>query len=845
MSLGTWYTRPIFISSTFKDMHAERDWLQRRVFPRIEEELRKRRHHLEPIDLRLGVETARADSEEAREHLVLKVCLDEIKRSRPFLLVLLGDRYGWVPPTERSEAAAREQRFETELIGKSVTALEIEFGIIKNDPEQQHRSLFFFRRPLPYDRMPDAIAADYCDACSPDPLVRAGHPRLIALKKRLRDDAELGARVFDYTAAWDADAGRVTGLEEFGEMVFQHLWAALEEETRAYIDQPAVTWEEEERAALAEFCEHRGRSVVGREALVRELAAFARASEGGSQWATCLTAPAGAGKSAVFAALYHALASDNTLVVLANSAGGTQRGSQIESMLLRWVGELAELLQITSPLPEKFTSEDLDAAFLSLLQRASATHRVVVLLDALDQFEASNRGRHLTWLPFTRWPANARLIAAAQPGPASEALCRQDGVDALPLPPLTETDAAEIGRRVWQRYHRELSPAVLSILAGKCLPDGRPAAGNPLWLTLALEQLNQLDADDFTRAERDYTGSPAARMQQLLLDTAHRMPPDIAGLYGWLLVQNEKVFGAGAARAFAAAVAMSHSGWRDHDLLALIPMLAPLLAPGTPVPALDDLGLAALRRGFRAHLMRRGQSGRLDYAHAQMRRAVEHAYFTEEAGRPALHRRINDYLQGLSSDDEMIRLERMRHLIGDGNALRAASYYATLEVAEHKHFEERLGSSWTLARWIAGGERPAAGANPHLAWVVSWLTQEGLADGAIYRLANNFQWGLLDKLKYEVCLSPRRILLEHTRRALARLTAADPSKALWQRDLSVSLYKIGDVLADQGDLSGAMKSFGASLEIAERLAAADPSDAAWQRSDIVRGFNKIGDVQLA
>lgn len=64
--LITWHSRPVFISSTFKDMHAERDWLQRRVFPSIEEELRKRDHHLEPIDLRLGVETAEAPTEEAR-----------------------------------------------------------------------------------------------------------------------------------------------------------------------------------------------------------------------------------------------------------------------------------------------------------------------------------------------------------------------------------------------------------------------------------------------------------------------------------------------------------------------------------------------------------------------------------------------------------------------------------------------------------------------------------------------------------------------------------------------------------------------------------------------------------
>ena len=68
-----WQTRPVFVSSTFKDMQAERDYLRQVVFPRVEEELRKGRIQLEPIDLRQGVETADLPSEEAREQSVWKV----------------------------------------------------------------------------------------------------------------------------------------------------------------------------------------------------------------------------------------------------------------------------------------------------------------------------------------------------------------------------------------------------------------------------------------------------------------------------------------------------------------------------------------------------------------------------------------------------------------------------------------------------------------------------------------------------------------------------------------------------------------------------------------------------
>ena len=67
-----WQTRPVFISSTFKDMQAEREHLTHVVFPRVAEKLSKGRIQLQPIDLRQGVETADLPSEEAREQLVLK-----------------------------------------------------------------------------------------------------------------------------------------------------------------------------------------------------------------------------------------------------------------------------------------------------------------------------------------------------------------------------------------------------------------------------------------------------------------------------------------------------------------------------------------------------------------------------------------------------------------------------------------------------------------------------------------------------------------------------------------------------------------------------------------------------
>ncbi|MGB7723225.1 MAG: DUF4062 domain-containing protein [Bryobacteraceae bacterium] len=109
---ATWQSRPVFITSTFRDMQAERDYLRGRVFPELEERLRRRHHFLEPIDLRWGVQTIPVSEQHTKELLMLKVCLAEIARSRPFLIALVGDRYGWVPPEERLRTATAEEGYQ-------------------------------------------------------------------------------------------------------------------------------------------------------------------------------------------------------------------------------------------------------------------------------------------------------------------------------------------------------------------------------------------------------------------------------------------------------------------------------------------------------------------------------------------------------------------------------------------------------------------------------------------------------------------------------------------------------------------------------------------------------------
>ena len=75
----------------------------------------------------------------------------------------------------------------------------------------------------------------------------------------------------------------------------------------------------------------------------------------------------------------------------------------------------------------------------------------------------------------------------------------------------------------------------------------------------------------------------------------------------------------------------------------------------------------------------------------------------------------------------------------------------------------------------------------------------------------------------------------------ARLAQSDPGNAGWQRDLSVSDEKIGNVLVAQGNLPEALRSYRDGLAIRARLAQSDPGNAGWQR-DLSVSYAKMATV---
>lgn len=113
----------VFISSTFNDMHAERDFLIKSVFPRVSDWCSERNLRLVEIDLRWGITSEESDS---LNNKVVEICLENIDKCRPFFICLMGQRRGWVPTqNDIAKSTLRKISGIDKVIGKySVTELE-------------------------------------------------------------------------------------------------------------------------------------------------------------------------------------------------------------------------------------------------------------------------------------------------------------------------------------------------------------------------------------------------------------------------------------------------------------------------------------------------------------------------------------------------------------------------------------------------------------------------------------------------------------------------------------------------------------------------------------------------
>jgi tetratricopeptide (TPR) repeat protein len=840
-------------------MHAERDWLQARVFPELQERLQARASYLSPVDLRWGVASSFED-EAMRNLTVLQICFGELRRCLPYFIALVGDRYGWVPSADHADAALRAAGLRLDGEGKSITELEIEAGLLSR-PADEQSGFVYLRAPLPYDEMGAEVAARFSDASSPAPGASEGAAKLAALKERLFQ--QVPQHVRRYEASWDEDARRVVGLEAFGRQVLEDLWGAFERTIPAIA--PPVDAHDEERWMLGEFVEEKTRYFVGRaDATAAALAAVETLDPDAAPGAVIVGEP-GRGKSAMFAHLLKTLEGGGRLV-LANAAGISTRASDVSSMLERWC---AELTRVSADEPPD-SADEVVARFTGQLGRLATRQPVTLLIDAVEEFEPTTQAHFMTWLP-RPIPAGVRLLVTARPGQQADDLAERFGLSLLPLAPLAPEDTARIVVQVGQRYGRTLPEGALRTLLSKSGADGTAAAGNPLWLELALEQLHLLDIDDYRRADA-LPGEPGERIERLLESLVAEMPSTVDALYEWTLERIESHHDPALARGFAALTAASRGGWRDSDLRRLLPAYSSC--------QWNDLEFGAMRRGFGDHIVRRGLLNRWAFAHAQLYAAVRRRMGQDAVGEnERLHRVAVDYLESLPREDPMRRSETMFHLLRAGDPVGAARHFADdLDPAEAGEAADAVAEAIIISdRHFSNPAVELVGRfyDPSLDAAAHMTISRRLLDGVVPRIINEVTpassaallSAMLDSLRTHADVSERmltravlislgdlrlrmgetpgaRAAYEEARQSAGEALQALPDDGDILADLSTAQQRIGNLQLAAGDLDAALASYRQAAD-ATRRALTNQPDSLLAARNAAASASRVGDALWA
>lgn len=445
----TWKTVRIFISSTFRDMHAERDHLVKVVFPELRERCAKRQMYLVDIDLRWGV-----TEEEAEQGKVLEICLDEIERSRPFFIGLLGERYGYIP-RNLPEDAEFAHPWLRDYANHSLTALEIIHGVLRN-PEMAKHSLFYFRDPAFISQIPEINRSDFIAENS-----EAAH-KLAALKDKIRASNRM--LMENYPCNWDDVRQSIVDLDVFGQRVLDDLWTAICAEYPE--DAPEPNPLDIERQMHEAFAEERSRHHIGREEQAVKLTEYV---QGEDRRPLVITGESGCGKSAFLASWYRKYNSeypDN--FVLAYFIGASPDSANHLLLMRNMCEELKRKFALKEEIPEddKKLSETLA---MLLVSASKGMERIIIMLDALDQLSPIESSHGLGWL-LDYMPEKVFLVVSSLEGDCLEVLQRHKAEEVV-LPPLTVEEQRKITQTVLVERRHGLDEKQMAALLPRIFRD--------------------------------------------------------------------------------------------------------------------------------------------------------------------------------------------------------------------------------------------------------------------------------------------------------------------------------------------------------------------------------------
>jgi hypothetical protein len=440
----------VFISSTFIDMQDDRNYLVKYTFPKLRKLCEVRYVNWTDVDLRWGV-----TNEQVSEGKVLPICIEEIKKCRPFFIGLLGDRYGWIPDVIPAELLAKESWLSEQFTeGKSITEMEILHGVL-NNPEMAKHAFFYFRDKKFSENQISKVQQDYKKENENANL------KLKLLKTKIRTSG------FPYHEDYSS-------LEELDQLVFNDF--------KKIIDELFPIGDKISSQELEDMEQYSGKlnhSIVyiNRQDYFDKLESHLSAN---TDKPLVITGESGCGKTALLAnwSLFCKKRHPEILLI-DHYIGTTRQSSSIPAMLRRIMRILKNELNLGLEIPSD--DNKLHQKFLEWLHLAADRKRVVIILDAVNQLVDQESSMELFWLPF-QLPPNIRMVISTLPGGTLKELYKREySINEIQL--LNREEKERYIKSYLKLFSKELDSKQINAITAA------PQSSNPLYLKILLDEL--------------------------------------------------------------------------------------------------------------------------------------------------------------------------------------------------------------------------------------------------------------------------------------------------------------------------------------------------------------------
>lgn len=458
----------VFISSTFNDMHGERNLLTRFIFPKLRKWAEKRGIHLYEVDLRWGI-----PKEEAKTFRNLEICLSEVSNCDLFIGIL-GERYGWIPSAKEIPSSPEFDWIRDHPNkNASITELEMHLGALSQPTK---RNAFFFFRDNEFETDVPKHYLQYFTAENSD-----NYEMMYTLKQKIRNS---GFEVFDgYPAEWGGiTEGKafVSGLEEFGKRVFNQIKNAVEKLFDSH-NLDGATEDVHQR-----YVKKEAEKFIGRKLLVNTCLKMLSSLSSG---VIMITGKPGFGKSALMAKLIHECVNSkitNSSNILVNLVGVAPDSTNIMSILTRFCWQMQASCNLHKPITKDYIL--LIKWFQELLCKCveKSNCKIFVFIDGLDNLEDYYQPYNMAWL--SKIPNNVVFVLSVQEGELyHKQLHSKKHLDEFVVRDLAPTERAEMVRRTLLVHRKKLEESVFNNQMR--LLTYKTEAISPFFLELACEEL--------------------------------------------------------------------------------------------------------------------------------------------------------------------------------------------------------------------------------------------------------------------------------------------------------------------------------------------------------------------